>query len=445
MTTEKNAVVISDRDRQEVLDLIQWLKTNRPDLVKKASTHDNTSEVSPEPLLNQLGQKALKQLWVDAQSLHGQYHVTSELEKSAAATTGIINTSNWLDIIGNFPIFLFAFKSLPFFLPFVAALLMSIPLLAASNACSTAVAQGHKGRWKLALAALTLGLIPLNILQTVASGIGFEVLNNQAELVQIEAGKALDSILESKQQNYKELKASSPVEILLCQQETQLLNKMPRFNPIDEKAFQSRYVRLFGTFANNFQRIALLPKEQLPLCVRANQSAIKYEQSLQTVQNDIQNLRYQRKVLGNDAGFLKKEAPSQYERLFVEGSDKNIEISSGIRLVTIGTESFIDKMKRGQWSQLGLSLFFVNLSAITSLASISMGVTFALSADNKKSYDDSHKERINLFFQRSRMTLSQMHDEERREQLDSNDNSIKTDLNTIGNPLEVDYELSQNN
>jgi hypothetical protein len=66
-----------------------------------------------------------------------------------------------------------------------------------------------------------------------------------------------------------------------------------------------------------------------------------------------------------------------------------------------------------------------------------MAVTFALSADTQKSYDDRHKEKVNRFFQRARMTLSQMHDEQQRHLDNSVDNSEQSG--------EDDHELGQYN
>ena len=117
---------------------------------------------------------------------------------------------------------------------------------------------------------------------------------------------------------------------------------------------------------------------------------------------------------------------------FLPGEQK-VEVRSGVTLVTLGTQSFMGKVQGGDWEQLGMNLFFVGLSAITSLASIGMGVTFALSQDTQKSYDDRHKEKVNRFFQRARMTLSQMHDEQQRQ------------LETLDQPVEVADELGQYN
>ncbi|WP_223343412.1 MULTISPECIES: hypothetical protein [unclassified Synechocystis] len=52
--------------------------------------------------------------------------------------------------MGNLPVFFFAFKSLSFLPALGIALLLSVPVLAASNALSTTITHGHKGRWKLA-------------------------------------------------------------------------------------------------------------------------------------------------------------------------------------------------------------------------------------------------------------------------------------------------------
>jgi hypothetical protein len=278
----------------------------------------------------------------------------------------------------------------------------------------------------LAIAALLLGLIPLNVLQTVATGIGIEVINNQPELAQMAAGQALDRIMASKQEQLQAVEKNAPREIGECRQERQALEAMPRTNPFEEKAFQSRYVRLFGTFASQAQPMTL-PSAQLPLCVRANQLAQRYEQSVQQSQTALHNFNLERETLGNDVAFLKQIAPSQYDKTFVQKSpwfflpgDPTVEVRSGVTLVTLGTQSFMGKVQRGDWDQLGMNLFFVGLSAITSLASIGMGVTFALSQDTQKSYDDRHKEKVSRFFQRARITLSQLHDEQQR-QLDNSE------------------------
>jgi len=236
MPINTDAVLITDLDRQNVRDLIQWIKTNRPDLV------DQVLNPKPptKPTLSNRMEQAKSLAFVAPKSLHGGYHVTPELEKSATATAVVMSASNWIDTLGNFPVFFFAFKSLPFGLPLFMAIALSV---VAGNALSAVVAQGHKGRWKLAISALVLGLIPLNVLQTVATGIGIEVINKQPELAQMAAGRALDNIAQAEQTNLKALANNQPREIQDCQQGQQALEAMPRTTAIEEKAFQSRYVR----------------------------------------------------------------------------------------------------------------------------------------------------------------------------------------------------------
>jgi hypothetical protein len=426
MPINTDAVLITDLDRQNVRDLIQWLKTNRPDLVEQVLNPQPPAKPTLTTRMDQAKSLASSLAFVAPKSLHGGYHVTPELEKSATATAVVMSASNWIDTLGNFPVFFFAFKSLTFFPAALMAIALSMPALVAGNALSAVVAQGHKGRWKLAIAALMLGLIPLNVLQTVATGIGIEVINNQPELAQMAAGQALDRIVASKQEQLQAVEDNAPREIQECRQERQALEAMPRTTPFEEKAFQSRYVRLFGTFASQAQPMTL-PLAQLPLCVRANTLEQNYEQSVQQSQAAFHAFNLERQTLGNDLAFLKQVAPSQYDKTFVEKSpwfflpsDPTVEVRSGVTLVTLGTQSFMGKVQRGDWDQLGMNLFFVGLSAITSLTSIGMGVTFALSQDTQKSYDDHHKEKVSRFFQRARMTLSQLHDEQQR-QLDNSE------------------------
>ncbi|MFM1843452.1 MAG: hypothetical protein RLZZ490_2195 [Cyanobacteriota bacterium] len=399
-------------------DFIQWIKTNRPDLVAKARNPELLTTPTSDTHTHQTSSPLTSLAFVDPKSLHGPYHVTPELKKTAHATAVMMTTSNWIDIVGNAPLFFFTFQSLTALVAFLMTIALSVPILVAGNAISAVVAQGHKGRWKLMLTALAFGLVPLNVLQTVATGIGIEVLNNQSELTQIAAGQALDGIVASKEKQLRTVESNIPRDIQECRQERKALETMPRNTSAEEKAFQSRYVRAFGTFASQSKPMTR-PLAQLPLCVRANQLEQAYDQSVQQLQNALNEFNLERAIQGNDLAFLKQVAPSQYNKTFVEKSpwfflpgDPTVEVRSGVTLVALGTQSFMSKVQRGDWHQLGLNLFCVGFSAITSLASIGMGVAFTLSEDTQKSYDDRHKDKMRLFFQQHRMNLTTTHDEQ---------------------------------
>jgi hypothetical protein len=415
----RNAILISDLDRQQVQDFLQWVKTTRPDLVEKARNPQPIEAVSdPRTTVQKVFQKTLDLAIVHPDTLHGHYRVTPELKKSAWATAAILTTSNWIDAIGNFSCFFFVFKSLTLVPALGFACLMTGTVLVAVNAVSVGSAHGHKGRWSLAIASLILGLIPLNILQTAATGIGVEVFNNQPELAQLRSKDSLEDILKVKENKLALALANQPKVINECQQEKQSLETMPRKTDLEEKAFQSRYVRIYGTFQSQSQPITL-PLDQLPLCVRSNRVEADYEKQIQGLKQEISTFNTQRADLGNDLSFLKKIAPEQYDKTFLETKswfflpeNDQVELRSGIELVTLGTRNFFGKIQRGEWGELGLNLFLVGISAITSLASIGMAIGFSLSQDNQKSYDRSEKEKIDLWFRKMRLTLTNLHNEQ---------------------------------
>jgi hypothetical protein len=426
MVANQNAILISDADRQQLRDFLQWLRTTRPDLVEQVRNGSLLSQPLSEET-NSLWQSFLSYLTVQPDSLHGHYYVTPDLKKSAQATATMMTASNVIDAIGNFSCFFFAFKSLTLAPALFLALAMTGGVLVSANAVSVATSYGHKGRRWLAAAALFLGLIPLNILQTMATGVGVEIFNNQSELAQLRAGDSLNAILQAKEDKLAQAKKDQPAAISECQQEKQALAALPRATATEEKAFQSRYVRLYGTWANQSQPMTL-PFEQLPLCVRANRLEASQRQQLQTLTQDIDAFKTQRAEVGNDLALLKQIAPNQYHKIFIEPKPlpflpqtEPVELRSGIELVSLGTRSFFGKLERGEWEQLGMNLFMFGISASTSLASIGMAVTFALSKEAQRSYDIREKERVDRFFKHMRFTLTALHDEQLR-QLDQPEN-----------------------
>ena len=411
-----HALLISDRDRQQLLDLLQWLRTTRPDLVEKSQNPYQAP--AKKKFLTQLTETASDLALVNPTDLHGHYRVTPALKKSAVTTAAVMTGSNLIDALGNFSVFFFAFKSLSLVPALGISVLMTVAVLKVANALCVASSHGHKGRWGWAMTALVLGLIPINILQTAATGVGAEIFNNASELAQLRASDSLQAILKTKDDKLTEAKKNLPPVITECQQEKQALEAMPRKNALEEKAFQSRYVRIYGTFQNQSQPLNL-PLEQLPLCLRANRLQTSYDDHLHLLQQDIDHFKSQRAALGNDLDFLKQIAPAQYDKTFLESKswfwlpeNDQVEVRSGIELVTLGTRNFFGKLQRGEWNELGLNLFLTGLSVITSLAAIGMAISFSLSKDTQLSYDHQEKERIEQWFRQMRLTLSSLHQEQ---------------------------------
>ena len=265
----RHAILISDRDRQQLLDLLQWLYTTRLDLVEQIRAEDGPQE---QPTRWSTLKACLGELWdlarVHPDSLHGHYRVTPELKKSARATAAAMTASNWIDAAGGMPIFFFAAKSFTLIPALGFSLVMTALVLHFGNALSVVSVQGRKGHITLAAAAF-IPLILLNIVQTLATGIGAEVFNNQPELAQLRAREALDGMVKTQEENIRQLVAHPPVLVTECRQARQSLETMPRQTALQEKAFQSRYVRIYGTFQSQSQG-STVPWEKQPLCVRAN-------------------------------------------------------------------------------------------------------------------------------------------------------------------------------
>ena len=99
-----------------------------------------------------------------------------------------------------------------------------------------------------------------------------------------------------------------------------------------------------------------------PVCVQ--QKLIEAGQRSRTsgAQARLAGIAQQRIALGNDLQFLRQHYPQRYSLAF----EANGDFRSAVQLVAVGLSSTTDKLARGQWNQLGLSLFVLLVSALSS-------------------------------------------------------------------------------
>lgn len=131
----------------EVRQAIEWIISNRPDLVSKSisiiegkyNPHQDTEE--DQKILNHL--KNL--LIVNADDLHGRVYVTHNVETDSKITAGSITLANWINCISNFPFFLFMVQNINPVIGFTSALASTGILLGTGNYLGASVARYKKG------------------------------------------------------------------------------------------------------------------------------------------------------------------------------------------------------------------------------------------------------------------------------------------------------------
>lgn len=101
-----------------------------------------------------------------------------------------------------------------------------------------------------------------------------------------------------------------------------------------------------------------------PLCVQQKLIEADLRSRTDQARQRLNVIEQQRIALGNDQRFLKLRYPDRYSLAF----QPNGEFRSTVELVAVGLDSFVAKFRTGQFSQLGLSLYVLLVSALTSLS-----------------------------------------------------------------------------
>jgi len=392
-------------DLDKARQAIAWIISTRPDLVQKAKEIaegklQQSSEKDNSPLWKKAIRKIKEICVVDPKDLHGHVYVTKGLQKNSKITANTITLSNVLDAGFNFPLFYFCFQGMNPVIAFIIALTSTGFVFASGNELGAAVARNKPSNRSWSIWAC-LGLISLNVLQTGATGVGIELINNRAELEEIYSSKIANQYLEKKQRKIADLSTiKDPIYQTVqqkCQEGEAKLNSLSRSNPL----WNTYYVRLYGLFDERSSNWEKIPYQQLPVCRQVtrleDENNLKYQKAF----NEYQFLLTARTDGGSDLQFLKNHAQSAFEQHF----NSEGQMKSGPILVGLATTQVYTKLFNGKWSELGLSLFILAISAITSLAACTMAISHALNKDIKLSYDEDLQKEIDYYFQSLRLAL----------------------------------------
>ncbi|WP_319420338.1 hypothetical protein [Pleurocapsa sp. FMAR1] len=319
--------------------------------------------------------------FANPEEYYGRTFVTDDIKASAVQTAGAVSVSNLTDFASNFPVLFFAFTNIGLIPCLVVSSSINYFILLFGNYTAAAVSRGHKNSrsWSRSAAA---GLISLNILQSLVSGVGMELFNNQSNLKQMLASQLIEE-QKAKVDSLKDSKIEHPGYddyMQECTKGRQQLLELPANDP----RRHTLYVRILGEYKDKDRDWSAVNFEKLPICHRLTRLEQENVEAYKQAKEYLDSKLIIRSKMGNDLVFLKQKLPDVYNQSFQGDND---EIISGVTAVAISMDSFFGRLIAGDFFNLGLSLYFFLWSIISSTAFILMTIQFARRKDVAKSFD----------------------------------------------------------
>ncbi|MEG4325522.1 hypothetical protein [Microcoleus sp. herbarium5] len=340
----------------------------------------------------------LKELVIaDPKAFHGTAVVSEDLAKQATQTAGTVTVSSLLNCLTNYPLLFYAFKDMGGSPAWVLTSLCNILILKFTNDSTTAVSSRTKYNktWQLWAIAASLSI---NILQSIASLVGTELMINEPGLSQIKAAESIQKQIQQVE-TLKQLDSPQYQQTRQrCQEGEQQLNQLDRTNP----RWDSFYVQLYGPWGDRNTDWNQVPSEQLPICRRVVRLETEAYQNYETAKKNMEQLLVIRLQMGNDLAFLKQEMPLLYQQHFTPAG----EIASGIEATRMAILSCTNKLLSGDIAGMGFPLFMLLLSVITSGYACAMTIALAFREDTAKSFSDTVQHQRNFWLEARRRELT---------------------------------------
>lgn len=396
----------------EDVKLIRWIESH-PHYAALIDEAAGTAAVPTPPRYPRL-RRVLAHLqglvFSDPREYHGTAFVTQTLRQDAEVTSRVVTTSNIIDAFGNFPIFLFAAGGTMNLLGWGLSLFSTLALLKIGNDMSTTVARGKEGSKAWALWAALLGFIPLSIVKSFATGVGVELINNRSGLSQMLAAELADQRLVETQQALEDSRQITTPSYQSAQQRCvdgkADLQRLAKDSPL----WASTYVNLYGQWNERRDDWQTVPFEKLPVCRQVTRLEEAANRAYEQTQAQYQELQTARQALGNDVTFLQTHYAGVYSQHFTpEG-----EIKSGVEAVSYALSSYLDKLQSGNWNQLGLSLFFLLISVLTSTVACYLVIAYSRRQDVQMSWSESLRQERDRWLNEQFNLLLHRHAQERQ-------------------------------
>lgn len=351
----------------------------------------------------------LKDIFIaDPKDFYGTACVTKDLKKEAALTAHTNTAANLVDFVSNLSLYYFAFKSLGEIPAFILGVALDGFILWISNITATTTATRRAKNVKWARAGLG-GMIALNLLKSLFSGVGGELLNNQSGLNQQMAAQLIEQQIE-RVEKLKEIDTPQYTNtVQRCEKGRIQLEKMER----NHARRDSLHIELFGSWNDRHRDWIGVPLEQLPICLQVPRLEKEAYAPYEKAKDQLNQKLIRRADIGNDLLFLKQEMPAVYSLAFIDkGNISSTEISSGVAAVAIATDNFFGKLCRGEFASLGFSLFFFSISIITSAIAVWKTMKYAERQDVQMSRNEAIACERDLWLEERWQELVERHQQE---------------------------------
>lgn len=342
--------------------------------------------------------------WADPSRFHGKGYGNSKFIRDAEITANIVNSSNTLDFITNYPLLLFLFSDISGPFKFIVALLFNLFILKFTKECAAGSSSYHRNNrsWS---ASASLGFIGLSIIQSLSSGVSVELTLNQSGLINLKASEIIDAKTSQVRKSAEELRTQKlsttthKKDRSNCNKYKSKIENLQENNKATslDAEFNQAYIDAYGERANekNFKSNNY-PIDDLPVCRRVERreqtAEIKYYQYIA----DWEDILTSRGDMG-DVKFVRTQLPDLYTESFLEDNVKSgnsfvveTKVRSGVELARLAFKNFFNKLDKGDFSGLGLSLFIFSISAVTSLTTCIVTISYASRKDVQNSWEKDH-------------------------------------------------------
>lgn len=411
----------NERNSQEINNLLSYIQNNYPKLDQKAKIYCKNNKDPKSSSYKTIHLNDVDLSWglvANPDDYHGKELVSENLIKESNKLSTTVTCSNIINVLFCSPLFYYAFSFLGnVFSAYIATVLSSVLLLKFSNSTASGVASRKKGNQVSPLIA-AIGLLSINGLLTVGSGIGAELWMNESNLVEQFAKEKAEEIIKNKKSSnaaensplFEAYESSKKV----CTEGEEKLRKARENNINSNKTnneiinsnktnneITQLFLKLYGKYEDyqDWQKgkdLSLIKIETVssyPDCHKADIYEYYVNKYVIDNKNNTNNLVIELDE-NNYINFLKKEARNTYDRHFTEDE----KFISGSLAIGYALNNLLEQIKVRNYGQIGMSLIFLLISFLTSLVACFWIISYTYSQDYRASYSVTVSSEINNFF-----------------------------------------------